>query len=112
MIKRKNISCLCDSNREKQVILLVIPNEKGREGKSEGHVFETKGQWWHYLAVKKLSASLRGITFNHYSDFYCLNCVHSVRTINKPKSHKKIRENKDFCNVIMPLKDTKTLTFN
>ena len=44
MIKRKNISCLCDSNREKQVILLVIPNEKGREGKSEGHVFETKGQ--------------------------------------------------------------------
>ena len=28
MLKRKNISCLCDSNREKQVILLVIPNEK------------------------------------------------------------------------------------
>ena len=44
MLKRKNISCLCDSNREKQVILLVIPNEKGREGKSEEHLFETKGQ--------------------------------------------------------------------
>ena len=81
---------------QKQVILLIFPNGEGS----------------HYLEVKKLSASLRGITFNHYSDFYCLNCVHSVRTINKLKSHKKIRENKDFCNVIMPLKDTKTLTFN
>ena len=44
MLKRKNILCLCNSNREKQVILLVIPNKKGREGKCEGHVFETKVQ--------------------------------------------------------------------
>ena len=73
MIKRKNISCLCDSNREKQVILLVIPNEKGREGKSEGHVFETKGQWWHYLAVKKLSGSLRGIKHKHHGHLYRRN---------------------------------------
>ena len=32
------------------------------------------GQKWHYLAVKKLSALLRGVTCKHYSDFYCLNC--------------------------------------
>ena len=35
-----------NSNREKQVIILMIPNGKG----------------WHYITVKKLSALLRGIT--------------------------------------------------
>ena len=37
-----------NSNREKQAISLMIPN----------------GEGWHYLAVKKLSALLRGITSN------------------------------------------------
>ena len=46
-----------NSNREKQVILLMIPNEEK----------------WHYLAAKKLSELLRGITSKHYGDFYCLN---------------------------------------
>ena len=27
---------------------------------------------WHYLAVKKLSALLRGITSKNNGDFYCL----------------------------------------
>ena len=35
------------------------------------------GENWHYPAVKKLSALLRGITSNHNGDFYCLNCFHS-----------------------------------
>ena len=48
----------------------------------------------------------------HYSDFYCLNCFHSFRTKNKLESHKKVCENKDFCNVIMPSEDTKILEFN
>ena len=36
-----------NSNREKQVNLLMIPNA---------------AKLWHYFSVKKLSASLRGIT--------------------------------------------------
>ena len=44
-----------NSNREKQVILLMISNGEKTETKS-------KGQLWHYLAVKKLSALLREIT--------------------------------------------------
>ena len=48
-------------NCEKQVILLMIPNGEKR----------------HYVAVKKLSALLRGITSKHHDDFYCLNCLHS-----------------------------------
>ena len=66
---------------------------------------------WHYLAVKKLSASLRGITSKHHSDFYCLNCLHSFGTENKRESH-KVCENKHFCNIVMPSEDTKTLEFN
>ena len=34
---------------------------------------------WHYLAVEKLSALLRGITSNNNADFYCLNCLHFFR---------------------------------
>ena len=49
-----------NSEREKQVIHLVISD----------------GKKWHYLAVKKLSALLRGITSKHQGDFYCLNCLH------------------------------------
>ena len=44
-----------NSTREKQIILLMISNDE-KEG-------------WHYLAVKKLSALLRGITSKHHGDF-------------------------------------------
>ena len=76
------------SIREKQLILLMIPN-KEEEG-------------WHYLAVKKLSASLHGITLKHGRRFYCLYCLHSFRTKNKLKSHEKVCKNQDFCGIIMP----------
>ena len=66
--------------RENQVILLMI----------------TDGEKWHFLAVKKLSALLRGITSNHNGDFYCLNCFHAYTTENKLESHKKVCENHDY----------------
>ena len=50
----------------------------------------TDGKKWHYLAVKSLSALLRGITSNHVGDFYCLNCFHSYRTEQKLKGHEKV----------------------
>ena len=51
---------------------------------------------WHYLAIKNISGLLRGITSNHNSDFYCLNCLHSYRTKSKLKKHEKIFKNHDF----------------
>ena len=44
----------------------MIPNEE-KEG-------------WHYLAVKKLSASLFKKTSKRKGDFYCSSCFHSFRT--------------------------------
>ena len=85
------------SNCEKQVILLMISNREKQ---------------WHYLAVKKLSALLRGITSKNNGDFYRLNCLHFFRTKSQLESRKKVRENKDFCNVIMPSEDNKMLEFN
>ena len=70
-----------NSNREKRVILLMIPNGEKREAKCKGR--------WHYLAVKKLSALLRGITSKNNGDFYCLNLLHFFRTKNKLELHKK-----------------------
>ena len=31
---------------------------------------------WHYLALKRISGLLRGITSRHIGDFYCLNFFH------------------------------------
>ena len=69
--------------RENQVVLLMITN----------------GEQWHYIALKSvrtddgvnqpiqsLSRLYRGITANHYGDFYCLNCLHSFRTDNVLKT--------------------------
>ena len=67
---------------------------------------------WHYIAVKKLSALLHGITSKHKGDFYCLNCLHSFRTKNKLKSNEKICKNKDFCGIVMPLENDNILEFN
>ena len=60
-------------NREKQVVLLMIPN----------------GEGWHYLAAKKLSTLLRGIIPKHNGNFYCLNRIHSIVTEGKRKSQQK-----------------------
>ena len=60
--------------RENHVILLMI----------------TDGIKWHYLAVKNLSALIRGITSNHVGDFYCLNCFHTYSTKEKLKEHEKV----------------------
>ena len=64
---------------------------------------------WHYLAIKKLLALLKGITSKHHVDFCCLNCFHSFATKNKLQLHKRVCENKDFCNIIMLSEDTKIL---
>ena len=48
--------------RKNQVILLMITDD---------------GKRWHYLAVRHLSALLRGISSSNNEDFCCLNCFHS-----------------------------------
>ena len=75
------------SNREEQVVVLMIPNREG----------------WYSLVVKKSSALLREITSKNNPDF-CLNCLHSF--------HIRVCENKDFCNVVLPSEDTKILEFS
>ena len=59
-----------NSYRGKQINLLMIPYERS----------------WHYLAVKKLSTLLIGITLKHNGDFYFLNCLHYFRSENKLKN--------------------------
>ena len=49
-----------------------------------------------FLAVKKLSALLRGMISNHNGDFYCLNCFRAYTTEGKLEFHKKLCENHDI----------------
>ena len=55
---------------------------------------------------------MRGVTSKYYGEFYCRNCLHSFRTKDKLESHKKVGENKDFYDVIIPSEDTKILEFD
>ena len=48
-----------NKTRDAQANLLIIT-----DGKSN----------WHYLAIKSITALLRGITSNNRGDYYCLNC--------------------------------------
>ena len=72
----------------------------------------SNGKNWHYLAVKSLSRLLRGISSNHNSHYYCLNCFHSYRTENKLNVHKKICENHDYCNIEMPSPNNSIIKYN
>ena len=45
------------------------------------------GEGWDFLPVKKLLASLRGITSKHHGEFYCLKYLHSFATEKKRESH-------------------------
>ena len=72
--------------RKNQVILLMI----------------TDGKKWHYLAVRSLSALFREITSSNNGDFYCLNCFHSSRTLNKLKKHERVCNNHNYCRINLP----------
>ena len=85
-----------NSSCENQAILLMI----------------TDGKKWHYLAVTKLSALLKGITSKHKRYFYCLHCFHAYTTRNKLQRNKNVCENHDYCCVEMPNEDNKILKYN
>ena len=55
----------------------------------------------HCLAVPKLSALLIGTTSKQKGDFYCLNCLHAIRTKNKFESEKSVCENENIYNIAM-----------
>ena len=55
---------------------------------------------------------IRGVTYNHNDEFYCLNCFHAFGTKNKLEEHKKMCENHYYCNVEMPTKDNSIIKYN
>ena len=55
----------------------------------------TDGKKRHYLAVKGLSALLRGISSNHVGDYYCFNCFHSKSADNALKEHERLCDKHD-----------------
>ena len=82
--------------REKQVVILMISN----------------GENWHYLVVKSLNGLLKGTTWNHKEDFYCLNCFCAYSTRNKLEEHRKICENHNYCNIEMSNENNKIIKYS
>ena len=66
-----------------------------------------------HIMVESLNLVEAKIYFlSSFDGFYCLNCPHSFAAKSKLKPRKKVCENKDFCNILMPSEDTKILEFN
>ena len=59
------------------------------------------GKRWHYLAVKILSALLKGISSSDNGDVHCLNCFHSYGTLNMLKKYERVCDNHDYWHVDM-----------
>ena len=76
-----------NSNCEKQVLLLTIPN-----GGSKVHEAKSKGQrWCYYLAVKKLLALLRGIALKTMVIFIVFIRSKQKTNLNHLKEYVKIK---------------------
>ena len=83
--------------RKNQVILLIITDN---------------GENWHYLAVRSLSALVRGITSSNNGDLYCLHCFHSYRSLNKLTKHERVCNDHDYCHADMPEQDKNILKYS
>ena len=77
---------------------------------------------YHYLALKSIPADndhmkptksisklFRGISSKHDGEFYCLGCLHSFRSDETLKKHKKLCNNHDYCQVVIPDDDKKNI---
>ena len=73
---------------------------------------KSEGQQWHYLAVKKLSALLRGVMSKYYSDFYSLDCILSLEQKANLNRIGKLCENEEFCHEFVPSEDIKEFNQN
>ena len=93
MKKKKNISCLCFITQLKSWKTISSFNDSKRT-RIASH------------CSKRLPALLRKVTSKHQCNFYCLNCLHFFAAENKHESRKKICENKDFYDVVIPFEDT------
>ena len=72
-------------------------------------ILNEEKEGWHYLAVKKLSTLLRGITF--LLGFLLSKLQSFFGTENKLKPHEKGYENKNFSRIVMPSEKDKVLEF-
>ena len=65
------------------------------------------GEKWRYLAITRLSALLKEITFKDKGNLYCVDCLHSSK--NMLNSHEKAFMNVKYCQMVLPDKDTRIL---
>ena len=65
----------------------------------------------HYVAIKRLSALLRGVTSGNDGDFYCRNCLSSHRTKKARDLHYEACIDHDFCYVEMPVEGKNRLSY-
>ena len=72
------------------------------------------GQKWRYLAIKILSALLRGIKLNDNGDYhyYCIYCLYLFKTESKLSAHKNVSKNHDNCYIEFAENDKNVIKYN
>ena len=64
------------------------------------------------ILLWKISTLFKGIRSNHKGWSYCLNCLHSFRTANKPKKYGNVCKSHKYCYREMPQEDKSVLKYN
>ncbi|XP_057296306.1 uncharacterized protein LOC130625271 [Hydractinia symbiolongicarpus] len=60
----------------------------------------------HYVAIKRYSALMRGLSSRHRGDHYCRNCMHGFRSQETRDNHMKVCMDHDFCEIVIPKEGT------
>ena len=68
------------------------------------------GEGKHYLTIKKVICITEGITSQHQSGFYSLNCLHSFAS--NFNFVKKCMKKFFLCDIVLLSEGTKILEFN
>ena len=91
--------------RKKKYILPMFQDITQIVKKQVAYLMIPSGEEWRYLALLRETTSKIIVDFIVWIVFILLEK-------NKLQSHKKVRENKDFCNIKIVSEDTKILEFN
>ena len=59
-----------------------------------------------------MSTLFKGITLKYDGDFYCINCLHCLRTKNRLEKHYNVCKNHEYCYVEMSEEYDKILKYN
>ena len=101
-------------HQNKVVLLMITNSDQSNEADKWYHIAlkSVRTDDGFNRPIRSLSRLFKGITANNNGGFYCMRCLHLLRTNNALKRQERLCGNNDYCHVEMPTEDNKTLKYN